>query len=299
MMVCALLIRAIPVWSADGPLEIRNASAELERSRIRATTEMVMINATILDRNDHIITGIQPQQISVVEEGVPQRIRSFGLEQSPVSMAVLIDLSGSMTKPFPHVREALARFSAGLVPGDEYMTVTFRDRPQVRIPFTSDPALLEHLAADEQPDGSTALIDALVLALHEVKEGRNARKAVIILSDGVERGSRYTWKELRSIVREAGVPIYAFMLPGLQDEDFDYYEMGRIVEESGGRFVEVGKARQFPEQLDRLEVHQQYVIGYVPTNQNRDGKFRRVKLELARTGEKMRVYWRHGYYAPR
>lgn len=247
------------------------------------------ITQMLLDRNDRMITTLAPQQIRLFEEGVPQQIRSFSLEQAPVSIALLLDLSGSMKRSYPHVREALARFSAGLAPGDEYTVVTFRDRPQVRIPFSRDPAALEQWMSQEQPDGSTALIDALVLALEEVLSGRNRRKAILVLSDSVERSSRYTWKDLPSVVRESTAPLYVFLLPGFEQEATDDFELWRIVEESGGRVVQVGKPSRFPEALDRLEIHQQYVIGYTPTNRTRDGRFRRVKIELAGTGGKMHL----------
>lgn len=286
-----------PAVCADGPLQGRRVPTEQER-RIRADAELVLINATVLDRKDRIVTDLRPEQVSLLEDGVAQSIRTLTLEEAPVSLAVLLDLSGSMKAAYPQVREALSRFSAGLNSDDEYMVITFRAQPAVLLPFTSDPTPLQSFVSAVEPHGSTALIDALVMALQEVKAGRNKRKAIVILSDGEERSSRYSWSELRAIVREAGVPIYAFMLRVFNDDHFDYYEMGRIVEESGGRFVDVGKARNFPDRLNRLEIHQQYVIGYRPQNQSRDGKFRKVTLRLAATGEKCKVYWKRGYYAP-
>jgi Ca-activated chloride channel family protein len=266
--------------------------------RIRADSELVMVNATVLDRTDHIVADLRPEQVSVLEDGVPQSIRTFALEDVPVSLAIVLDLSGSMRGSYAQVREALSRFSTGLNSDDEYTVITFRAQPSVQVPFTSDPARLESLVIAEEPKGSTALIDSLVMALNEVKAGRNKRKAIVILSDCEERSSRYTWSEFLSMVREAGIPIYAFMLRAFREDHFDYYEMGHIAEESGGRIVDVGKARNFPDKLNRLEIHQQYVIGYRPHKRERDGKFRKVTVKLSRTPEKWRVYWRRGYYAP-
>jgi VWFA-related protein len=224
-------------------------------------------------------------------------------------VGVVFDCSGSMGSKLDKSRQAVAQFFKTANPEDEFFLVQFHDSAELVQPFTTSLAEIQNRLTFTQSKGRTALLDAIYLALHEMKKARNPRKALLVISDGGDNNSRYTEGEIKNLVREANVQIYAIGIyepagsrsrspeemqgPGLLNE---------IAEQTGGRQYAVDNMNELPDVAAKIgaELRNEYVLGYSPKNRERDGKFRRVQVKLVQPHgmPPLRAYWRLGYYAP-
>jgi VWFA-related protein len=224
-------------------------------------------------------------------------------------VGIVFDTSGSMGQKLEKSRQAVSQFFKSANPEDEFFLVEFNDRPELVNPFTTSLEEIQNKLTFTQSKGRTALLDAVYLALHTMKKARNPRKALLIISDGGDNSSRYTESEIKNLVREADVQIYAIGIfepmssrgrsaeelsgPGLLSE---------IAEQTGGRHFPVENLNDLPDVAAKIgiELRNQYLLGYTPTNSGRDGKYRRVQVKLVqpRGLPPLRASWRLGYYAP-
>jgi len=278
-------------------------------ANIRVDTELVLIPVTVTDPLNRFVTGLENQHFKVYEDKVEQTITHFASEDAPLSVGFVFDVSGSMGAKLRKSREAVAQFLKTTNPEDEFFLIQFSDRPELVLPFTQEPEEIQNRLAFTQSKGRTALLDAIYLALHEMKKARNPRKAILIVSDGGDNSSRYTESEIKNLVREADVQIYAIGIfepiasrgrtaeelagPGLLSE---------IAEHTGGRHFPVENVNELPDIAAKIgiELRNQYILGYSPTNRQKDGKYRRVQVKLVQPKglPPLRAFWRLGYYAP-
>ena len=276
---------------------------------IGVDVEMVLINVTVTDPMGRMVTGLSKDHFELTEDKHPQEITQFGAEDSPLSLAIVFDASGSMGHKMSKAREAVAQFAKTANPQDEFFLVEFNNRPEMATDFTRSIEEIQNRLTFTQSKGRTALLDAIYLALNKMKEAKNSQKALLVISDGGDNSSRYTEREIKRLVRESDVQIYAIGIfepygsrgrtpeemagPGLLTE---------IAEETGGRQFPVENLNELPDIAEKIgiELRNQYVLGYVPTNEQRDGKWRRVKVEVKkiRGMPQLRPYFRNGYYAP-
>jgi VWFA-related protein len=170
----------------------------------------------------------------------------------------------------------------------------------VAVPFTTDAAAISEAAKAATAGGGTALLDAMALGFSQsrsLKDGR--RHALVMFTDGGDRNSRMDWRDIRSMAREANTRVYPFLLWSASDEfAVEQGELRGIADDSGGRIFPVEKGRQLQEEVSKLELHQQYVLGFVPGYHERDGRFRHVKVELRDAPGHLKLYWKHGYFTP-
>lgn len=268
-------------------------------ARFRAKSELVLINATVVDEAGHIVTGLRRDQFRVLDNREEEPLRSVALEEGPVSAVVILDISGSLKHDVDRLRSALGVLLDSLRPDDEVCLITFRDKPTVAVPFTRDLSEVRSAAGRIRARGGTALLDAIALGLQQSQARRKSgrgRQAVVLLTDGGERDSRYTWREVREIAREGDVRVYPFVVWSA-GEDFaaEQASLRDIADDTGGRLIALSHGRQLPQEVAKLELHTQYVLGFVPGSRNRDGRFRRVKVELQNTPKQWKVYWKRGY----
>ena len=156
---------------------------------------------------------------------------------------------------------------------------------------------VESAILSQEAGGNTAIVDAMMLAFQKVRQGRNPRKAVVVLSDGRDTNSRYRWSELRSAAREATAPLYALLLPGADEDDWmDASRVRQIAEDTGGKCITMNRAREIPARIGDLDIHRQYVVGFVPASAAAAPRYRRVELELRAPDRRIRLSWRRGYY---
>jgi VWFA-related protein len=230
------------------------------------------------------------------ENGLEQEIISINSEDAPVSVGVVFDTSRSMRNELGKSLAALEELFKTTMPGDEFFAVSFSTRPHVVSGFTQDGDEILRELASVQAHGWTALYDAILVAVQQMRSARNSRRALLILSDGADNYSRYTASEILDLVRESDVRIYAiglFERPGF---------LKKLSEESGGRAIWVRKTEELPQAIYNLstELRSYYLLGYKSSNAERDGKYRKVKVEVTRpTGNvELHTSWRRGYYAP-
>ena len=276
---------------------------------IRVDTNLVLINVTVTDPLNRFVTGLEAEHFKLFEEKAEQRIATFASEDAPLSVGLVFDASGSMGAKLQKARLAAAQFFKTANPDDEFFLVQFNDKPELVHPFTTNTEEIQNRLTFTQAKGRTALLDGIYMALHQMKKARNTRKAILVLSDGGDNSSRYTESEIKNLVREADVQIYAIGIfepasarsrsaeelagPGLLNE---------IAEQTGGRHFPVENLNDLPDVAAKIgiELRNQYVIGFVPNNATRDGKYRRVQVKInqPRGLPPLRPFWRQGYYAP-
>ncbi len=293
----------------DKPGSEKQAVLERRGGSIRIDTTLVQINVTVTDPLNRFVTGLDKDYFKLFEEKIQQEISQFSSEDAPLSIGLVFDTSGSMGSKLQKSRQAAAQFFKTANPEDEFFLITFNDRPEMVVPFTTDTEELQNRLTFVQSKGKTALLDGVYLAMNQMKKARNPRKALLIISDGGDNSSRYTESEIKNAVREADVQIYAIGIyepvagrgrtpeemsgPGLLNE---------ISEQTGGRAFAVDNLAELPDVAAKIgmELRNQYVLYYTPKNQQRDGKYRHVSVKLVqpRGLPPLKAYFRLGYYAP-
>ncbi len=306
---------ALTAWvalRAQGPVEIRpkppSAEAAAPRTNLRADTRLVLVPVSVCDPLNRPVTGLEKEHFKVFDDKVEQEVTHFAMDDEPVAVGLVFDISGSMGPKLRRSREAAAAFFRTSNPEDEFFLVEFNDQPKLVVPLTQDYSEIQNQLAFTQSKGRTALLDAIMLSLHEMKKSRKNRKALLIISDGGDNSSRYTEGEVRNRVRESDLLIYAIGV-------FEAYgARGRTPEESAGPgllsdLAEQTGGRHFPADSFELpdiaakigiELRNRYVLGYSPTDQQRDGRYHHVQVKVVppRGLPPLKAFWRLGYYAP-
>ena len=264
-------------------------------SDIRMDVNMVMVPVTVTDLFDRPVTNLEVTSFRLFEDNIEQKILNIYKEDGPVSAGLLLDTSSSMKKRIEQSIAAIQRFFQSGMPGDEYFLVRFSNRPVVVAGFTAKPEEILRRLPNAPPQGWTALLDAIGLGVHEMKKARNSRRALIVLTDGGDNNSRFTESEIRDLVMESDVRLYAI---GITDQ---YRFLEKLSTESGGKAYLAKKLDDLPGVIDHLskDLRQDYILSYASTRQN-DGKYRAVKVEVVPPPpvQRLNVVWKRGYYAP-
>lgn len=269
---------------------------------LQIDVDLVLVNATVRDERNRFMVDLRREHFRVFEDRVEQQIEFFSSEQLPVSVGVIFDLSGSMEPRLRVARDAITRFLEALTQSDEYLLVEFSSRSELTQSFTTDVTRLRNRLVFAEAAGRTALYDAAYNGLQAVlRDGINPRKALLLITDGLDNASRYTFSDLREALRESDVQIYSI---GILDTSF---QSGRgllreMAEETGGLSFFPGSVYELGDIMTRVStaLKNQYLIGYRSTNQTADGAWRdiQVRLEPPRGSPDLFVQPRRGYYAP-
>lgn len=295
-----------------GPITLIGAPAARKlpgTPNIRIDTILVLIPVTVIDQSNRLVMGLPKEDFHLFEENREQNIISFTSEDAPVSIGLVFDSSGSMENKMAQSRAAVAQFLETANPEDEFFLVQFNNEARLAEPFTPLPEQIQKRVNSAQTKGATALLDALHLALRELKNARFPRKALLIISDGADNNSRYTESEIKDRIREGDVQIFAIGIFHPREPKFPAPEelagpglLSALAELTGGRHYSVKKLDDLSAIAARigLALRHQYVLGYAPRNPPRAGKYRKVEVKLARPRavEGLRAYWRRGYYGP-
>lgn len=279
------------------------------RPDIRSDTTEVRIPVSVtLMQSGKLVTGLEVKNFELFEDKVKQEIISFTSEDAPISVGIVFDASGSMGNKLSKSRQAVSQFLKTANPEDEFFLVQFNDRPQLSVKFTGDTEDIQNHLAFVQSKGSTALLDGIYVAMSEMKKARNARKAILIISDGGDNSSRYTESEVKNAVREADVQIYAIGIfesggfGGTVEERMGPGLLTDMTEQTGGRHFAIQNLGELPDVAEKigLELRNEYMLGYRPKNDARDGKYRKVEVKLVKVEKlpKLKSRARGGYYAP-
>jgi Ca-activated chloride channel family protein len=270
---------------------------------------LVVVNVTVTDPYDRIVTGLDEENCQVFDEKVEQKIVAFSTEDAPISVGLIFDSSGSMGDKIQKSKEAALQFFKTSNPQDEFMLISFADRPDLITGFTAKFENLQDRLLFVKSGGKTALLDAIYLGLSEMKKATTNRRALLVISDGGDNHSRYTENDIKRAVKESDVQVYAVgIFEPLASRARTPEEAGgpgllaELSEVSGGRLFSVEDANELPDIAEKIsiELRNQYVLGYKPSNLIRDGHWRRIKVKLnpPKGLPPLQVYARTGYYAP-
>jgi len=327
LLGCALLLGTIaPIHAQDSsdssrstPVPPPSRIKEISRDTpavtirpgkvIRADVDLALVNVTVTDPFNRLVTGLDEDNFRVFEDNVEQEIVTFSSEDVPISIGVIFDFSGSMTNKIDKAREAALDFFKTANPQDEFFLVTFNERAELTSTFTNSVEDLQSRMLITAPHGRTALLDAIYLGLSEMRGARNAKRALLILSDGGDNHSRYNENDVRRLVKEADTQLYAigiFDPLGYRNRTPEELNgptlLSEITELTGGRVFAVEHLNDLPDIASKIgmELRNQYVLGYKPSNHIHDGRWRKIKVKLrAPKGlPPLSVYAKTGYYAP-
>jgi Ca-activated chloride channel homolog len=273
---------------------------------LKVAVDLVLVPVTITDPMNRLVTGLDKDNFQLFEGSANQEIKSFSSEDAPVSLGVIFDSSGSMSSKMDRAKDAVMEFFKTANPQDEFFMITFSDEPEVVNDFTSAVDDIQGKLVFTVPRKRTALLDAIYMGVSKMRQAKYPKKALLIISDGGDNHSRYTEGEIKALVKEADVMVYAI---GIYDRYFQSQEerlgpelLGEISELTGGRAFTVENPNDLADVATKIgvELRNQYVLGYRPNKVVRDGKWRKIKVKLLppKGLPPLRVYARTGYYAP-
>ncbi len=320
LMALLCLVPMLHAQQEDEPVHIRPRSKpEAKREEVRIDpalkthtkpivkdVDMVLVPVTVTDPMNRLVTGLERSNFELFDAGEKQEIRHFSSEDAPISLGVIFDVSGSMSDKIDKSRDAVVEFFKTANPEDEFFMITFNQRPELLESFTQSVEDIQNRLVFTIPKGRTALLDAVYLGLNKMHQARHQKKALLIISDGGDNSSRYTENEIKDLVKEADVQIYAIgifdLSPRTPEEQLGPTLLSQITDVTGGRTFTIDNPNELADVATKIgiELRNQYVLAYRPRNPARDGKWRKIKVKLLppKGLPPLHVFFKTGYYAP-
>jgi Ca-activated chloride channel homolog len=271
--------------------------------------ELALVNVTVTDPYNRLVTGLEPDNFRIFEDNIEQEVVTFSAEDIPISIGVILDLSGSMGNKIRKAKQAAFQFFKTANPQDEFFLVGFSEHAELLSPFTSNIEYLDGRLLSASPKGRTALLDAVFLGLSQMRAAQNGKRALLIISDGGDNNSRYNEKDIKRLVREEDTQLYSIDI----FDPFEYRSrtpeelngpslLSEMTELTGGRAFTVENLNDPPDIAAKIgsELRNQYILGYRPSNKAHDARWRKIKIKL-RTPKglpPLTAYAKTGYYAP-
>jgi Ca-activated chloride channel family protein len=291
-----------PTWAQESsPLQRRPS----DEYTISVNVNMVVLRATAQDHKGTLVSGLGKDEFQVYEDGVLQPIKYFSHEDIPVTVGLVIDNSGSMRPKRADVIAAALAFARSSNPQDQMFVVNFNEKVSFGLPdntpFTDQVAQLEGALSRIAADGETALYDAVAAALEHLKKGKCDKKVLIVISDGGDNASKRKLSEIMTLVGQPDAIIYTIGIFDMQDADRNPGVLKRLAKDTGGEAFLSESLRDVVPICERIahDIRNQYTISYVPTNRNRDGSYRVIKVQARAPGlGRLLVRTRTGYFAP-
>jgi len=268
---------------------------------------LVLLHVSVQDEKGELVKNLKKDEFAVYEDKVQQELSLFKEEDVPVSIGLVIDNSGSMRTKRERVNRAALTFVRTSNPQDEIFLINFNDQVFIDQDFTKNHDDLRDVLEGIDARGGTSLYDAIYLSLEHIREGKEDKKALLLISDGEDRDSRYKYETVLEFARESHASIFVI---GLFDKEGERSRaqkkaakhLQELAEDTGGKYF-------FPESVDEVEsictevareIRNQYTLGYKPTNTRRDGTWRTVNVRLNSTknSKKLVARTKRGYYAP-
>ena len=300
LVAVALVVGAIPT-----AVQIRSGLGGA--APIRLDVNLVMVPVTVTDRRGATVNGLARDNFQVFEDKVARPIVSFSDQDAASSIGLVLDTSGSMKDRLTHAKVATRAFFRNANAEDEAFWIAVSTRPEVQSGFTGDFAALQNSIGLTRAAGRTAFVDSVYLAIERMRSARNPRKALVILSDGMDNHSRYTRRELMTLALEADVQIYTIGILDaprtkkpieLQDERNGIFLLDELSAKTGGINFTVGSISDIDRVAAKIgaAIRSQYLIGYYPPETGHGGKWRKIQVKSNVPG--VRLYARTGYFAP-
>lgn len=313
-LLAALLVASAARAQQDAPTQ--------STTTLRVHTEVVNVLAIVKDKKGHLIPNLNQNDFQLTEDGARQQIRYFSREtDTPLTLGILVDTSGSEQRMLAVEQEEAKSFVRQVIrPKDLAFVMHFDLEVELLQDLTSDVSRLEKAIDETQINnggggvrpgtfpgvsvGGTHLYDAVYLAAHDILRNEIGRKVIILVTDGVDEGSKETIEKALEMAQNADVIVYSVEVA---DRGFNYGMMGpdgdsvlnRLSKETGGTVIRASKRNDLAEAFQEIanELRTQYLLGYTPSNTARDGAFRKIQVKVTDGGYKVQA--RRGYYAPR
>jgi len=284
--------------------------------KINVSVNLVVLHATVVDKKGRRINNLAEKDFRVLEDGSPQKLAVFSHADIPVTMGIDIDDSGSMRDKRAAVNEAALTFVKTSNPDDQVFVVNFNDEYYLDTPgnFAANMEDLKGALAKIDSRGGTALYDAVSASLDHLKLGNRDKKALLVITDGEDNASRYSFAELLRQAQQSNAVIYCIGLLG-EEHPGGLFKIHGGGDKRASKILKdlaqaTGGKAYFPKSLDQVEpicvaiardIRNQYTLGYYPTNSKKDGTFRRVEIQLTNHEDRKHdiVRTRPGYYAPK
>jgi VWFA-related protein len=277
-------------------------AAQQPAFRISVNVDLVVLHATVTDRQGGFVSDLNEQGFEVYEDRAPQPIRLFKSEDVPVTVGLVVDHSTTMRPKIDEVSAAARTFVRSSNSEDEMFVVNFNEKVSLGLPatirFTNDVAALQKAIGNAATGGQTALYDASAKALEELEGGSRDKKVLIVLSDGGDNKSRLSLDQVMRLAAQSSAVIYTVGLFDANDPDRNPGVLKRLAQATGGEAFlpgEVSEAVAICERIAR-DIRHQYTIGYVPLNQAHNGAYRAIRVVARGKGhDRLSVRTRTGY----
>lgn len=276
--------------------------AQADEDVIKVDTSLVVINATVTDASGKPVGNLKNNQFTVFEDGKPQEISLFETEATPFAAVILIDTSGSMETRVSLARSAAIRFLEGLRADDVAAIYNFDSKVSLVQDFSGSRDMADG-AYNLKADGMTVLNDAIVKAALDLSRRPEKRRAIIVLSDGMDTQSKNSEDKALKAALSANATVYTVDMSSADEGGHERMQSQKVLknfaEKSGGKFVATPGGAAMREAFKNIveELGVQYTLGYQPTNTAKDGKWRAIELKIAKPDIQIRT--RKGYHAPK
>jgi Ca-activated chloride channel family protein len=312
VFVSCALVAATAFSQSQGPVQPSKPPAATEKKQgegIKVDVNLALVNVTVTDPLNRLVTGLDKDNFRVYEDGTEQEIVTLSSEDVPVSIGVIFDMSGSMSDKVDKARQAAVQFMRTANPLDQFFLVSFNDRAELTSGFTTSVEELQTRMMFTAARGRTALLDAVYLGLSQMRGAHNAKRALLIISDGGDNHSRYNENDVKNFLKEADCQLYAIGIydpVGIRSRTSEELNgpslLSEMTEMTGGRVFPVANIGELPDIAAKIgmELRNQYVLGYKPSNAQRNGIWRKIKVKLKppKGLPPLNVYAKTGYYAP-
>lgn len=278
--------------------------AKTDQETISLETNLVTVNVTITDAKDRYVSGLKSTDFQILEDNKRQQILSFGFEETAFATVILLDASGSMERKLTLERAACANFVDGLRPGDVFSIYSFGGTKVKKLQDFREVRDISDAVWDLRAEGNTPLYDGIVQAAEALSKRPERRRAILIVSDGVDTQSRASLDQATRQASNAQVAIYSVDMSdatvyGGPSRDNSANVMKSLAGKTGGQFFPTPGGAKLREAFANIvdELRNQYTLTYASSNEREDGRWRAITVQISRPSLNVRT--RQGYYARR
>jgi VWFA-related protein len=304
-IVALAILIAFPgaVWSqvVSSPLQSHSSDGYT----LRMNANLVILNATVVDHHNALVSGLVKEDFQVYEDHVLQPIKHFSHEDIPVTVGLVIDNSGSMAPKRADVIAAALSFAGSSNSKDQMFVVNFNEHVSyglpADIPFTDKLDQLQLGLSNITAIGETALYDAIAVALDHLKQGSCDKKVLILISDGGDNASKHNLAQIIEMARHSGAIIYAIGIFDEQDGDQNPEVLKRFAKETGGEAFFPESSKEITSICEGIarDIRNQYTLAYIPIITKQDGGYRVIDVKVSSTGRgRLSARTRAGYFVP-
>jgi Ca-activated chloride channel family protein len=301
---------ALAQSNTSGPLLLekvdRFAAAKPKlQADLRVNVNMALVPVTVMDSMGRSVTGLTPQNFRLFDNSHQVAIASFARQDQPVALGLVFDCSRSMANKFRDEREAPRELFRQLGPRDESFLITVSNTAELRYPLTSNMEDIVNSLMFTHPNGATALLDGVRMALAELRKSKLPRKALIVVSDGGDNNSRFTVSEINSLAAESDAQIFTILFykdPQAPEEVSGPGLLEKLATQSGGVSFGIGNIHEIHDVMAKIGInlHNQYVLGYYPPDDSSSGQYRKIAVQLLvpQGTPPLHLRAKRGYYLP-